>query len=83
MPEIPEWVVTGHAASSDHRKPHHHGNGSVHDLGVWDAGTDTGAIPPRQWLLGNSFCRRYLSSLIAPGGVGKTAVRIAQASPSQ
>ena len=47
MPEIPEWVVTGNAASSDHHRPHHHGNGAVHDLGIWDAGLDTGAIPPR------------------------------------
>ena len=35
--------------------------------------------PPRGWLLGNTFCRRFLSSLIGDGGVGKTAVRYAQA----
>ena len=29
-------------------------------------------------LLGNTFCRRFLSSLLADGGVGKTALRIAQ-----
>jgi AAA domain-containing protein len=34
---------------------------------------------PRGWLLGNTFCRRFLSSLIGDGGVGKTAVRYAQA----
>jgi RecA-family ATPase len=44
----------------------------------WDAGEDLGEIPPRHWLLGNIFCRRFVSSLIADGGVGKTAVRIAQ-----
>jgi hypothetical protein len=79
MPQIPEAAITGHAASSDHGKPHQHGNGAVHDLSIWDAGLDTGPIPPRQWLLGNSFCRGFLSSLIAPGGVGKTAVRNTQA----
>ena len=47
-------------------------------LGLWDAGDDDYVIPPRGWLLGNIFCRRFLSSLIADGGVGKTAVRIAQ-----
>ncbi len=47
-------------------------------LGEWDAGTDVAPIPPRGWLLGNVFCRRFVSSLIADGGVGKTAVRIAQ-----
>ena len=35
-------------------------------------------IPPRGWLLGTIFCRRFLSSLIADGGVGKTAVRVLQ-----
>jgi hypothetical protein len=48
------------------------------DLRVWDAGDDDYVIPPRGWLLGATFCRRFLSSLIADGGVGKTAVRIAQ-----
>src|SRR5262249_49964580 len=35
-------------------------------------------IAPRGWLLGNVFCRRFCSSLLADGGVGKTALRIAQ-----
>src|SRR5262245_34662339 len=47
-------------------------------LGEWDAGDDTDIPPPRGWLLGNVFCRRFVSSLIADGGVGKTALRIAQ-----
>jgi AAA domain len=48
------------------------------DLGEWDAGEDRDPIPPRGWLLGKTFCRRFLSSLVADGGVGKTAVRVAQ-----
>lgn len=48
-------------------------------LGEWDAGDDDAPIEPRGWLLGNTFCRRYISSLVAAGGVGKTALRIAQA----
>lgn len=47
-------------------------------LGIWDAGDDDYAIPPRGWLLGTAFCRRFLSSLIADGGTGKTALRIPQ-----
>ena len=47
-------------------------------LGEWDAGDDHQPIPPRGWLLGNIFCRRFVSSLIADGGVGKTALRYAQ-----
>ena len=46
-------------------------------LGECDA-ADIGEIPPRGWLLGNSFCRKFVSSLLADGGVGKTALRIAQ-----
>src|SRR5690349_3954031 len=46
--------------------------------GIWDAGQDDYVIPPRGWLLGKLFCLRFLSSLIADGGVGKTALRIAQ-----
>jgi hypothetical protein len=48
-------------------------------LGIWNAGTvDYTTTPPRGWLLGNIFCRGFLSSLVADGGVGKTAARIAQ-----
>lgn len=50
----------------------------VPPLEVWDAGEDPGAIPPRQWLLGNQFCRGYLSSIVAAGGVGKTSLRLLQ-----
>jgi AAA domain len=39
---------------------------------------DDAALPLREWLLGTSFCRGYLSGLISAGGSGKTTVRIAQ-----
>jgi hypothetical protein len=45
---------------------------------VWDAGDDLDLPPPRQWLLGNQFCRKFLSGLLAPGSTGKTAVRTLQ-----
>lgn len=47
-------------------------------LGEWDAGDDTELPPPRGWLLGNTFCRKFMSSLLGDGGVGKTALRYAQ-----
>lgn len=47
-------------------------------LGEWDFGLDDTPIPPRAWLLGNIFCRRFVSSLVGPGAAGKTAIRIAQ-----
>jgi hypothetical protein len=43
-----------------------------------DAGDVYGPIPARGWLLRNVLCRRFVSSLIADGGVGKTALRLAQ-----
>jgi hypothetical protein len=47
-------------------------------LGERDAGDDYGPVPPRGWLLGTVFCRRFVSSLIAEGGAGKTTLRLAQ-----
>jgi 5S rRNA maturation endonuclease (ribonuclease M5) len=47
-------------------------------LGEWDAGDDVDLPPPRGWLLGNIFARGFMSSLLAEGGVGKTALRYAQ-----
>lgn len=65
-----------------HRRSHwangHERAGDTGELGEWDVGEDEDPIPPRGWLLGNSFCRRFTSSLIGDGGVGKTALRMAQ-----
>jgi hypothetical protein len=48
-------------------------------LGEWDASDDIDPPPPRGWLLGVTFCRTFLSSVIGAGGSGKTALRYAQA----
>ena len=61
------------------------GNGSTaNTLGaagrsILDAGEDDAPIPPRGWLLGNTFCRGFISGLLAQGAGGKTALRLAQA----
>lgn len=47
-------------------------------LGEWDAGLDADPIRPRGWLLSTVFCRGFVSSLVAGGGVGKSALRMAQ-----
>jgi hypothetical protein len=47
-------------------------------LDIWDAGDDPGAIPPREWLLANQFCAGFISSIVAAGGGGKTALRLLQ-----
>jgi len=48
------------------------------DLDEWDAGDDPGPISPREWLLANQFCRGFVSSVVAAGGTGKSALRLLQ-----
>jgi hypothetical protein len=50
-------------------------------LKTWDVGEllGTGLPPPRRWLYGRQLCRRFLSSLVAPGDAGKTTLRLTQA----
>jgi hypothetical protein len=58
------------------------GNGHGHAAGgldEWNAALDIDPPPPRGWLLGNVFCRSFLSSLFGAGGEGKTTLRYAQA----
>jgi hypothetical protein len=51
----------------------------VGGLGEWDVGeVDDAAVEPRGWLLGNVFCRGFVSSLFGSGGTGKSALRYAQ-----
>jgi hypothetical protein len=45
---------------------------------IIDVGEDLDPIPPRAWLLSTTFCREFVSSLLAAGATGKTALRIAQ-----
>ena len=35
-------------------------------LEEWDAGDDDQLPPPREWLLGNQFCRKFLSACLPP-----------------
>jgi len=47
-------------------------------LGEWNCGIRPAVIPPRQWLLAFAFCLSFISSVVAGGGVGKTALRLLQ-----
>lgn len=40
---------------------------------------DASQIPPREWLYGTALVRRFVSVLVAPGGVGKSALVLGQA----
>jgi hypothetical protein len=53
--------------------------GSTEWSALIDAGEDDAPISPRGWLLGNTFCRGFISGLLAEGASGKTALRVAQA----
>src|SRR5215813_2092078 len=63
---------------ADRKQPTLNGGGA-RSMDIFDA-SDIGVttIPPRGWLLGTTFCRKFISGLIAEGGVGKTAIRYAQ-----
>jgi hypothetical protein len=55
------------------------GKDELVDVKVYDAGDiEVSKIPPRGWLLGLTFCRKFISGLIAEGGAGKTAIRYVQ-----
>lgn len=43
---------------------------------VW---REPGTIPPRQWIYGRHLIRKYLSTTIAAGGVGKSSLLLAEA----
>jgi hypothetical protein len=40
---------------------------------------DPAEIPPREWLYDQHLIRKYVSGTISPGGVGKSALKIAEA----
>lgn len=40
---------------------------------------DPATIPPRKWLYGRHLIRKFLSLDIAPGGLGKSSVKIVEA----
>ena len=43
---------------------------------VW---TDPAKVPSRQWLWRHHLIREFVSATVAPGGVGKTALKVAEA----
>ncbi len=50
------------------------------ELLAWPASLpEAEGIPPREWLLGTRLVRRFVSLLVAPGGVGKSALALATA----
>ena len=60
----PRTISSGwHACNSgtgDSRKSRRPITRRLKGLNEWDAGDDTDPPPPREWLLGNAFCRRFL-----------------------
>jgi AAA domain len=55
---------------------HHAGNGrDAREITatpfVW---RDPRMIPPRQWLYGKHYIRKFISATVAPGGLGKTSL---------
>jgi hypothetical protein len=83
-PQVNEWTPEqpgdpGWTPTLDGPDPPTNGPAQpVGNLDEWDAGDDPGPIPPREWLLANQFCRGFISSIVAAGGGGKTALRLVQ-----
>ena len=75
--DIPRAVATAQDKYAGGEAPSGEAQKSSAGLGEWDAGDDVEPPPPRGWLLRNIFCRSFMSSLLADGGVGKTALRCA------
>ena len=40
---------------------------------------DPASIPPREWIYGRHYVRRFVTTTVAPGGVGKSMLSIAEA----
>jgi hypothetical protein len=77
----PDLRAEGERLRQEHEQRRRDANGysASENVAVHDAGDiEIAKIPPREWLLGVTFCRRFLSGVIAEGGAGKTAVRYAQ-----
>ncbi|MBP2159545.1 MULTISPECIES: AAA family ATPase [Asticcacaulis] len=60
------------ALTAEHRK------GSLLPLTRW-SWTDPAKLPPRQWLYGKQYIRRFVSATVAPGGSGKSALALTEA----
>jgi hypothetical protein len=75
--DFSDWLDQGHTLAEvnqrvESARPYRRG------LEVHNIGDLTKKPPPRGWLQGNNFCRKFLSQLLADGGVGKTSLRYAQ-----
>ena len=80
--DISDWLALGHTREDldalIDQAADYCGVAPTAGLGQWNAARDLEPPPPRGWLLGNTFCRGFVSSLIGDGGVGKTALRYLQ-----
>jgi hypothetical protein len=77
-PKFQNGKTNGSRGDEPHHAPNGGGADIIQNLGERGAGDDVGLPRPRQWLLGNQFCRKFLSGIVAPGGAGKSALRLAQ-----
>lgn len=63
-------------------KPEHLKSNKVSDEGVTATAfqwVDAKSIPPREWIYGRHYIRKFVSSTVAPGGIGKSSLGIAEA----
>jgi hypothetical protein len=81
-----QWGNEVALAAKEIRKPHPPIESTVVDITPRATGitatpfkwVDARAIPPREWIYGWHYIRKFLSTTVAPGGVGKSSLEIAE-----
>jgi hypothetical protein len=79
IPEMLSYVYGKEAGAKETPLDGASGGGRGGSIQIYDAGDiDVTKIPPRGWLVGKTFCRKFISGLIGAGTAGKTTVRYSQ-----
>ncbi|MCZ7974118.1 AAA family ATPase [Agrobacterium salinitolerans] len=64
--------------SRKHQPAANDNNPSAIEAKAWSL-PDPKAIPPREWLYGHHYIRKFVSVTVSPGGVGKTSLGMGEA----
>ena len=67
------------AYTIEHLRPHANGGGTSNIRATSYVYRDPTKIPVRQWVYGKHLIRRFLSTTVAPGAVGKSSLVLVEA----
>jgi hypothetical protein len=77
--EIPEHINTGQIASNPQRSKEVQGAAREAISPTPFVLRNPAEIQPREWLYGNHYIRKFITATIAPGGMGKSSLALAEA----